>query len=593
MLKFFYQFRMVKMRKEQVFRNVLFNLSFCILMICFPFILGAQSGFDLTGRVSFRTESTGYDEESQIKPDSISAEEYGKTTLIPGLSHRLNLAVFGRTKDMDLNLLSDLEYNDWNKFDLKRFSLNMIVSQHDIMIGDYFETLNETFIQSREIRGARYRLLLNNTFGQNSFIHINALGGITQKAVSEGEMLPDLYKQFESSGQYRRFLTAGEVKIGNSNHFDIALNYLWGEDQQSSIDTSINDPMANSVYGSYANLYFWERNIRFFGLYYYSLKDTLTAKNINDFSFNGGVDLQYKSFKFIALYQRLGYNYFSMGNPYLENDKEGFKGLLGYTIPDIISLSSDFEYYNDNLDNLSSLPTTLTRFLNISATSYIPGWPELTLRYGLRMDKSNTVYDGEENPVKTDRVTGKVEGGLSFGINETRFMISAIRLDMDDKSLLSSGAPLGTEQLIANFNLYTPAIQNLFFSGGCVYSTLKMTNNQKNYNTYLYGALRWDIVPRRIQLESNLTYINNDASGGDTQDLLNQYGHIIGRISLEYFFSNQLSIKIIAGTDTKKFSYSTEQALEIIADPTYGPTYFNSNESYNSLILGGEFNWIF
>jgi len=68
---------------------------------------------------------------------------------------------------------------------------------------------------------------------------------------------------------------------------------------------------------------------------------------------------------------------------------------------------------------------------------------------------------------------------------------------------------------------------------------------------------------------------------------------ILIRLMLRYFFTDRLSFRTILGTDSKKFKYSTEDALKIIADPEYGPTYFNGNESYNGVILGGEFNWIF
>ena len=120
-----------------------------------------------------------------------------------------------------------------------------------------------------------------------------------------------------------------------------------------------------------------------------------------------------------------------------------------------------------------------------------------------------------------------------------------------------------------------------------------MTNDQNNYNSYLYGTFRWDILPRILKLESDLTFIKNKASGSEDDDVLSNYDYIVGEISLEYFFSNQVSFKLIAGTDQKKYRYNIEKALEIIADPAYGPTYFNTNESYNAIILGGEINWIF
>jgi hypothetical protein len=556
-------------------------------------ILGAQSALDLTGRVSLRSENVHYDENSEILPDSIDADEYGKTTLIPGLRHRLNLALFGRTKNLDLNLLSDLEYNDWNKFNFRRFSLDMRFSNHELMGGDFFESINETFLYSREVRGGRYRLSMDDMFGANSFVRVNVLGGIVQHAISEGDRLPDLYKQIETSGQYKRWMAAGDARFGKTGSYDLAFNYLWGKDQQSSIDTSINEPLANAVYGAIGNLYFWNRHIRLFGEYYQSRKDTLTATNIKDYSYNGGLDLQYNSIKMVILYQRLGYDYFTIGNPYLENDKEGVKGLIGYALSDVFSLNSDFEIYKGNLNKISSFPTTTTWFINVGGTTYVPGWPELTLRYGLRSDLSDTVYDEEENPLKNDQTTEKFEGGLSVGFDDTRFTLSAIQLKLDDKSIISSGTPIGTDQLITSFNIYTTAITNLFFSGGVVYSKLEMTNDQNYDNIYLYGTFRWDIIPRILKLEADLTYIKNESSGADDEDFLSNYDHYFGEISLEYFFSNQVSFKIITGTDNKKYGYSIEKALEIIAEPSYGPMYFNSNESYEAIIIGGEFNWIF
>ena len=126
-----------------------------------------------------------------------------------------------------------------------------------------------------------------------------------------------------------------------------------------------------------------------------------------------------------------------------------------------------------------------------------------------------------------------------------------------------------------------------------MYSDLKMTNDLKNTNLYIYESNRWDIIPRALKLETTITYIKNIADGGATQDNLGNYDQINAEISFEYFFTDQLSFKAIIGTDSKNFKYSTEDALKIIADPEYGHSYFNGNESYNGLIFGGEFNWIF
>ena len=117
-----------------------------ILIICIPIILTGQ-GMDLTGRISFRVQNFSYDENSDIKPDSISADEYSKTTLAPGLSQFLNVALFGRTQTMDLTLLADLKNNEWNRLairnlnQLSRFTLNMRISNHEIILSPRVKVL--------------------------------------------------------------------------------------------------------------------------------------------------------------------------------------------------------------------------------------------------------------------------------------------------------------------------------------------------------------------------------------------------------------------------------------------------------------------
>jgi hypothetical protein len=96
------------MKYDQESHEFMIKFLSHILVILIPVLVVAQSGFDLTGRASLRTVHVQYDETSEILPDSIDSDAYGKTTLIPGLNHRLNLALFGRTKDLDMNFLSTM-----------------------------------------------------------------------------------------------------------------------------------------------------------------------------------------------------------------------------------------------------------------------------------------------------------------------------------------------------------------------------------------------------------------------------------------------------------------------------------------------------
>ncbi len=559
----------------------------------------AQSGLDVTGRVSMRVHNLSYDETSQIKPDSIPDDQYGKTTSIPGLQQSLNLAIFGRTQDLDMTLLADLANNSWNRLEvrnlnrLSRLTLNLRLAQHEVIIGDFFESLGETFLQSREIRGARYAFIGENLFGDGSFADFRMLGGIVQRAVSIGDNLLNLYRQYETAGQYRRWLGGGILNAGRRGTFDFSIKYLWGKDQESSIDSTINDPLANQVLGGSLDFYFWDQNLRVFGEYLLSQKDTIALGRVKDKAYKGGLDFRYDTFKLLAMYYHFGYDYFTVGYPFLENDRKGIEGQLAYAIPKVILFNTTFEIYRNNLDRLVNMPTTDTKIFDLGATTVNPNWPELTIAVGLRKDNSDQIFDANNNPLQTDKFTRKLEGRIGFKVQDTRMSLSAIYLDLDDQSLVPSGTPLGTEQLIGSWNIYAALSAISFISGGAVYSRLTMTNGQKNDNVYLYESNRWDILPGKLKLETTLSYIFNDAVNGGTQDLLNNYWHMNGEISLEYFFTNQVSFKAIAGTDTRRFKYTNEQALEIIADPEYGPEYFNGNESYSGLIAGGELNLIF
>jgi hypothetical protein len=466
-------------------------------------------------------------------------------------------------------------------------------NNQDMIAGDFYDSYSELFILSREVRGGKYQVQFPDLWGKNSFLKVGVLGGMVQRAIAEGSRSEGLYKQFETTGQYRRWMGAGILKIGHSDYFDVTLNYLYGSDQKSSIDTSLNYPLKNNVYGGAANFYLWERNIRLFAEYYQSVKDTLNLTRGQDQAYYGGFDFRYHTFNLIMLYEYSGADYYTVGYPYLDVDKRGLKGKVDYAFTEIILLNTDFEIYEDNLNKESYQPTASISLVNAGFTTLFSHWPELTLRYGLRTDASKTIYDSEGQQFKTDKVSTRIEGRLAFNLERNRFSLSAIKFDLQDHSMIGTTLPLSTKQFITSLAFYSTAVNNLYLTAGAVYSHMRLSNNQKNINVYLYESNRWNIIPQSLLLESTMTMIQNDASGSGTPDVLNEYVTLVGELSLEYFFSSQMSFKIIVGTDNKNYRYSIDEARQIISNPEYGPTYFNGSESYKALIVGGEINWIF
>lgn len=564
-----------------------------VLVLFLPLILIAQSNMDITGRISFRSVYTDYDQTSEIKPDSISDKQYAKTNVIPGLAEALNIALFARTRTLDITLLGDLQNNPWNQLNqftnVNRISLSARFGSNEIVLGDFFDSGSEFFIQSREIRGAKLDLKFNNLWNSASFIRTKFSAGLVQQAYGIGTRLRNLYHQYENSGQYQRYFGSGLVTVGDTRYFDVSMKYLYGKDDQGSISMSINEPLTNQSIGGAIRTYLWNKHIQLFAESYLSKKDTLTASDIKDTAYKGGLDFRYKNFKLIALYQRIGYDYYTAGYPYLLNDRQGLHLVSGYYIPKLFSLTFEGEQYHDNLNQDNLRPQTETSSLITGFTTHFKGLPEFTLKWRFRNDDSNVIMD----TIKTSKISRGLESGVAFALEAHRLSLSMIYLDMDDHSVLVSGSPLGTEQLIGSLNLFTRPSSGLFISGGAVYSSLKMTNKQENKNLYAYFSGRWDILPRLLKFEGNMNYILNDAANGGNQDMLSDYAQFGAEFSVEYFFNSNISFKLIGGTDFRHMGYTKSEALQVIANPDYGPWFFNSYETYDSMKYGAEINWLF
>ncbi|MBN2424384.1 MAG: hypothetical protein JXR46_09290 [Calditrichaceae bacterium] len=572
--------------------------KFCqlIIVLLWPLIVSAQKDLDITGRVSLNIVNTAYDEKSDIKPDSV--QDYSKTWLIPGLQERLNIALFARTQKMDITLLGDLYNDDWTKLNeynrVDRLSLTTRFSGNEIVLGDFFDSGSELFMQSREIRGGKVQLKFNNLWNKASFLETYVSGGIVQREYNTGDPMRGYYKQYYTAGQFRRYFGAARARVGESSLYEIGFNFLYGKDDEKSVDNSLNEPLRNLVGGVDASIELFKQKMQIFGEYYHSNKDTVTAADIEDNAYKAGIDLRLNQFKLRTYFQRIGYDYYTTGYPYLLNDRQGVFLESIWQKPDMVMVMMEGEYYKDNLKDNAWYPKTTTREVELGFTTQFKNVPEFTLKGRFRDDLSDMILNPDSVNLKTDKVSKTVETSVAHNFENHRLMLSMIYVDFEDHSLLPAGTPLGTDQLIGNFNFYTRPVSSLFISGGLVYSALNLTNNQENTSLIVYESSRWELIPRRLVFETNLNLALNDASGYDGyQDMLSNYRQLAIEFSFEYFFNSYFSVKAIGGTDGRTMDYSREEALKVIADPDYGPAYFNGYESYNGFKYGAEFNWIF
>ena len=552
-------------------------------------------GMDVTGRVSLRVFNVDYDERSEFNPDS---SDYGKTTLIPGWQQYLNMAIFARTSKMDISLLGDIRNDKWKPLDsyknIERLTLSARFSGHEIVLGDYFESGSELYVFSRDIRGTKLDFLFNELWNRRTYLHTRVLGGLLQRVVEEGEHLPTLYKQLANSGLYRRYFGSVEVEVGEHSKYSLGLKYLYAKDDPGSITESVNSPLLNQNAGANASFYIWDEHIQLFAEGYASRKDTIDATRVEDFAYKGGFDLRFKRMKLLGFYQRLGYDYYTAGNPFLLNDWQGFKLLGAVEFAKGLTMDLEGQQYENNLKKFDYLPTTKTRVVAVGLSTNYEKLPDLSIRWRFQDERSNDVFDEDGNLTKTDKISRTFDATLGYSTGNHRVSFSGILVNLDDRSLVFGDSTLGTEQMVLSFNFFTRPSDLLFLSGGAVYSTLLMTGGERNKNLVVYESSRWDIIPMKLKFETLINYVLNKAEEGTGyNDLLNNYNHLMVEISLEYFFSPHISLKVLGGTDGRTMDYSREEALQVINDPDYGPMYFNGYETYNGYKYGAELNWIF
>ncbi|MBD3225487.1 MAG: hypothetical protein GF313_12230 [Caldithrix sp.] len=562
-----------------------------------PFLLNGQQSLNVTGRVSMQVTNTDLDENSEIKPDTIASDQYAKGSLVPGLQQRVNLSLFARGEGLDVTLLGDLKNNRWDHIqqwkDVDRLTLNVRFSDIEITLGDFFQTGSELFAQSRQTRGARFAVELDNIYGTGGFLETTFNAGLVREARAIGERLRGFYHQYENSGEYRRYMANAIIRSGWRNRFHLAFKYLMAEDDEQSINDAFNEPLNNRNAGVQSTLFLWGQNLKGFGEFYASQKDTLSANNIQDYAYKGGVDFRYRNFKFLSFYRRIGYDYYTAGYPYLLTDREGIVVEGAYRFADAVVVGLEGEQYEDNLDNREGIPKTTIKIAEISMETYFKNWPRISLSWRYRDDRSDAVDLGEDLLSQTKKQTQTIDGRINFSMGNNRFSISSLYIDLNDRSLVPGGEPLGTLQLVNSMNIYLRPSSQLYLSGGTVYSYMEMTNEQLNHNIYTYASGRWDILRQKLTMEATMSLLYNEADNGGVQDMLSDYNQIAGEFGLEYFFNNNISFKVIVGSDVRRMRYSTEEALQVIADPDYGPQYFDTFESYTGIKYGSEINVLF
>ncbi len=351
-----------------------------------------------------------------------------------------------------------------------RYSLDFYVPHFNLYLGDHNQVFSNTTIAGKNIRGVGGDL-------QFGFFKLSSFYGQIQRHI-KGTMHIDttdtVVDTSFSGGYYNRNSLGVRMQFGKERGFYISLNALKTKDDMKSEEYAQN-PKDNIVVGVDSKLSLFKSRMQFGWEVSASLvnnniapgvltKDDLDSLDINlpfdpesfenIFIINQFVEPYKLTLSNIAAegylrtffmhnllnirYSYVGGSYYSLANPYQQNDKAGFNIMDNITLlENQLTFGLGYHAYNDNLRDTKG-STTHTKGLLVNA-GYFPykGLPNLSLNFQ-QTKITNEISDTTLLPI--DRLNNIATVNTSYKLpirifspTATRFQLSYSLTNTSDK----------------------------------------------------------------------------------------------------------------------------------------------------------------
>ncbi len=390
---------------------------------------------------TYNADSTAFTT-SAVKNDQTKYPGEQGDEYIDGLVPKLVFFAQGKRGDLDVNMNADVEFNSWygdripSKFNSVVFSTNLR-DQH-ATVGDFYENISEPSISGRKLRGVKYTGSFWDMGRGNKRIDVHLALGQSEEKEDVGDHDKDVFGDVtDTSYSVRQQMTY--VAMGNLrpiHNLTLTARGLISHDQDETPlisdpvqDDSVPDPISAATGGLGFDLKLLDGNMEVRGELNIGKHDTVPEKDWDDlawykpqiipslstvfgelgdavsdggtqaYALDAGISGDVKGFSLDASLLKIGNEYYSAGNPYLENDRLLVSASAKREFSDKISsmLSYEFERtsISDELDTLNGIADPLnsnTIDLN-SSYSFGENKPTLVADYGLQIQSNEDVTD--------------------------------------------------------------------------------------------------------------------------------------------------------------------------------------------------------
>ncbi len=492
---------------------------------------------------------------ARYKQTKFLGEHSGKP--IDGLQPELILFAQGKRGLLDVNINADIYGNSWlnnpKYVRAELFTMSINYAEQSFVIGDFYETISETSISSRKMRGIKLTGNFWDMGRGTKRIEFKLAAGETEKKKDVGDHEVEIFSDTVDTGfSIRQQLTyLANASIKPTHNSTISFRGIISHDQdEKSIfsdeitDTAVPDPVIAATGCIDANVVLLDGRMEIDAELDMGAHDTLQGDEVADiawykpdvlpalqrvfgvirpdssnYAFSLGVEGTLKGYDFKASYLEIAENYFSAGNPYLEPDRRIIRAGSQRQFSSKTMAEVNYKYertsasYSYDTDN--ETPTnnnTISLSGEHSLGDYKPSLSaQLALRYQDKTDQGSyvgdttTEYDTYEykrldNSFRLE-VKQRFKNGIDYSlkyrlVNKNDFSSSNNTL-LD--STIADEDDSWENNVTARFGFRIKRILRNKITVNVKYKT-EVDEDAKKLNIKVSDNLRWNIIPRKLTL---------------------------------------------------------------------------------------------
>ncbi|MBD3320178.1 MAG: hypothetical protein GF350_03695, partial [Chitinivibrionales bacterium] len=614
---------------------------------------------------SYGTDDTSYSVRYRTKDTLVMQSTYpGEQSdeVYAGLQPEMQIFASGRRKGADLNLLMDIYGNDWIDLPLhmrkNTFNLSMNYYNQHMVIGDFYESGSKTSLESRKFTGVRYAGEYMPMGKGTNRLSFKLAAGETEFPKDVGDNDITLYNDTVDTGmsirQQMTYLAGVSVKPTLNSVVNVKGIISRDQSYEPLFRGVLADPEAPAPIKAQTGVidgrvYLFDDKLALTAELDVGVHDTLDStqadkieeiawynpqvgeavpavfrkipdRHLGHWAMSVGAEGIYSGYDLSAGFTRIGPEYFSAGNPYLEADRYIAEMAGEKTIIENLTATGEYEYetrYASSTFNLNaeeSGPTHVHTLDLAGEYAFSPRFPTIGLDYQLMIENteepgekyhsvvSDSSYNADSSMItytyQTDTIPtayNEIDVKNTWGIEFKQRFDNGINYSLKYRTMWDNElTEYPNPELVIEDDGWQHQIRGRFGFKirRLIRNTTKFkltTKQEEEYNfeglSYkLSNKLKVTAIPRKLSFELKGEYYNRTddedeyTEAGDTYDIL--------RTSMETeYYSAELSAK---------YSLSSKMSMTLMGlykesfDETEGST-----ENYDVVIGGFHVTYLF